>query len=257
MAGIGIANLALFHRTGSVAFLNTAVDLARQLLEQAHEDETGLHWKAGDLVQLGLGYGQSGVALFLLRLFEMSGEERWLNAGRKALLFDIAHGTELEKGVVTFPRCVGDSTLEPYLEEGTAGIARVALRFGMREQAELMLLDAHRKYAVFAGLLYGTASFVDIFTDARQFLDDEKYYRMMKRPLAGIRDLYLLKYDEGWATPGDGLFRVSCDYATGVAGVLRAMDRASRMGVADFSLDEIGRAAVHHDAPRCALAVKR
>jgi serine/threonine protein kinase len=257
MAGIGMANLAFYHRTGSVRFLDTAVELASQLLDQSGENERGLHWKSGDLVHLGLGYGQSGVALFFLRLFEVSGNEKWLRAGRKALLFDISHGVELEAGILTFPRGVGDTTVDPYLEEGSAGIARVALRFGMFEQAESMLLDVHRKYAVFAGLLYGTTSFVDIFTDARQFLDEDKYRRMMRRPLAGIRDIYLLKYREGWATPGDGLFRVSCDYATGVAGVMRAFHRASRLDKADFSLDEIGRAAVPRNASLYTSAVTR
>lgn len=257
MAGIGMANLAFYHRTGGVRFLNTAVELARQLLDQSDENERGLHWKSGALIQLGLGYGQSGIALFFLRLFEVSGDEKWLQAGRQALLFDISHGVELEAGILTFPRGVGDMTVEPYLEEGSAGIARVALRFGMYEQAESMLLDVHRKYAVFAGLLYGTGSFVDILTDGRQFLDEEKYRQMMRRPLAGIRDIYLLKYQEGWATPGDGLFRVSCDYATGVAGVLRAFDRAARLDAADFSLDEIGRVAVPRNASLCAPAVTR
>jgi hypothetical protein len=257
MAGIGMANLAFHHRTGSVRFLNTAVELASRLLEQSSENQRGLHWKSGDLVQLGLGYGQSGVALFFLRLFEVSGDEKWLQAGRRALLFDISHGVELEAGILTFPRGVDDRTVEAYLEEGSAGIARVALRFGMFKQAESMLLDVHRKYSVFAGLLYGTSSFVDILTDARQFLDEEKYRRMMRRPLAGIRDLYVLKYREGWATPGDGLFRVSCDYATGVAGVLRAFDRAGRLDAADFSLDEIGRVAVPRNAFLGALAVTR
>jgi Protein kinase domain/Lanthionine synthetase C-like protein len=257
MAGIGMANLALYHRTGSVRFLNAAVELASELFDQSGENERGLHWKTGDLVHLGLGYGQSGVALFFLRLFEMSGDKKWLRAGRQALLFDISHGVELESGVLTFPRGVDDTTVDPYLEEGSAGIARVALRFGMFEQAESMLLDAHRKYAVFAGLLYGTSSFVDILTDARQFLNEEKYRRMMRRPLAGIRDIYLLKYQEGWATPGDGLFRVSCDYATGVAGVLRALDRAGRLDAADFSLDEIGRAAVPRNASLLTLEVTR
>jgi len=257
MAGIGMANLAFHDRTGKLRFLHTAIDLASQLLEQSHQDEKGLHWKSGDLVQIGLGYGQSGVALFFLRLFEASGEERWLEAGRQALKFDMAQGAELEAGVLTFPRGVGEGTLEPYLEEGSAGIARVALRFGMFEEAESMLVDVHRKYAVFAGLLYGTTSFVDILTDARQFVDDEKYQRMARRPLAGIRDIYLLKYDEGWATPGDGLFRVSCDYATGVAGVLRAFHRASRLDAADFSLDGIGHLAVPRNTPFHALAVTR
>ena len=66
-----------------------------------------------------------------------------------------------------------------------------------------------------------------------------KYLEMAKRPITGIRDLYLIEQAQGWATPGDNLFRVSCDYATGVAGVLRALHRFTHQEEADFTLDEI------------------
>jgi len=141
---------------------------------------------------------------------------------------------------LSFPRAPGDPTVVPYLEEGSAGIARVAIRYGLwDERLEKILLDLHRKYAGFVGLLYGLGSFVEVLTDAYQFSNDEKYREMARRPITGIRDLYLLKYPNGWATPGDNLFRISCDYATGVAGVMRAVHRFTHRQEADFVLDEV------------------
>jgi hypothetical protein len=62
---------------------------------------------------------------------------------------------------------------------------------------------------------------------------------MAKRPVTGIRDIYLLKRPEGLATPGDNLFRISCDYTTGIAGVMRALHRFAHHDEADFVLDEV------------------
>jgi hypothetical protein len=104
---------------------------------------------------------------------------------------------------------------------------------------ESMLAEVHRKYAGFPGLLFGLGSFVDVLTDAFQFSGDVKYLEMAKRPLSGIKEMYLIKQPQGTATPGDGLFRISCDYATGVAGVMRALHRFSHLGQADFVLDEV------------------
>ena len=150
--------------------------------------------------------------------------------------------------MLSFPRAPGDPTVVPYLEEGSAGIAKVAIRYGIwDDRLEKILADVHRKYAGFVGLLYGLGSFVDVLTDAYLFSDDVKYLEMAKRPITGIRDLYLLERPEGWATPGDNLFRVSCDYATGVAGVLRALHRFTHQDEADFTLDEIVPAATEQD----------
>ena len=243
MAGVGMANLYLYVRTGRPGYLATAIDLADSLLEAARENERGIYWQAGELVQLGYGYGQSGVALFFLRLSQLSGREKYLTEGRRALEFDLSHSVEIENGVLSFPRAPSDSTVEPYLEEGSAGVIKVAIRYGMWDQIEAVLPDVHRKYAVFAGLLYGLGSLIDVLTDAYLFSNNAKFLEMAKRPISGIRDLYLIKQSNGSATPGDGLFRVSCDYATGVAGVLRALHRFTHFGEADFVLDEAVYAA--------------
>ena len=248
MAGVGMANLHMYVRTSRPEYLAAARDLAESLLGTAQENERGIFWEdENKLLHLGYGYGQSGVALFLLRLSQLTGDEKYKSEGRRALEFDLSYGEEREDGVLSFPRAPEDPTLQPYLEEGSAGIARVAIRYGLLDRTEKILADAHRKYAGFAGLLYGLGSFVDILTDAYLFSNDEKYLEMAKRPIAGIRDIYLIKQPQGSATPGDGLFRISCDYATGVAGVLRAFHRHTHLDDADFVLDEVAPASADRD----------
>lgn len=240
MAGIGMANLHFYVRTSNTDYLAVANDLGDSLLASARGNEKGLYWEAEGLLHLGFGYGQSGVALFLLRLAQLTGYDQFRAAGRRALEFDLSHAEEREKGVLSFPRTPGDPTALPYLEEGSAGIARVAIRYGLwDERLEMILAETHRKYSGYVGLLYGLSSFVDVLTDAYLFSKNVKYLEMAKRPLTGIRDLYLIKQPRGLATPGDNLFRISCDYATGVAGVMRTLHRFTHHEKADFVLDEI------------------
>jgi serine/threonine protein kinase len=239
MAGIGMANLYFHVRTQRPDYLAMAIDLADSLLKTPQESDKGIYWENDKIVHLGFGYGQSGVALFLLRLFQLTGKERFLAAGKRALMFDLSHGIETESQVLSFPRSPGDTTLHPYLEEGSAGIAKVAMRYGMWDQMDGLLAEVHRKYAGFPGFLFGLASFIDVLTDAYLFSNDPKYLDMAKRPLSGLQALYLIKQPHGIATPGDGLFRISCDYATGAAGVMRTLHRYAHLGQADFMLDEV------------------
>lgn len=241
MAGIGMANLYLYLRTGRSLYLSVAEHLGDRLLADARESGDGVFWESYDVIQIGYGYGQSGVALFLLRLSQLSGNETFRAHGLRAMAFDLSHGIEVENGVVSFPRGTDDFTLDPYIEEGSAGIAKVALRYGLWNQMEMILADAHRKYSSFPGLLYGLGSFVDVLTDAYLFSKNDKFMEMAQRPLAGLRDMYLIKHPQGLAVPGDGLLRASCDYATGAGGVLRALYRFVRKDDADFMLDSEAR----------------
>jgi serine/threonine protein kinase len=242
MAGVGMSNLHLYVRTRKPEYLAMAEELGESLLKTARENERGIYWEADDLLHIGYGYGQSGVALFFLRLYQTTGKDKFLFQGRRALEFDLSYGVADEPQILSFVRAPLETTYLPYLEEGSAGIARVALRYGMWDKIEMMLSGVHRKYAGFAGLMYGLGSFVDVFTDAFVVSGDPRYMEMAQRPIAGIRDFYLVKQPTGLATPGDGLFRLSCDYATGAAGVMRTLYRNAHPGDADFVLDEIGSA---------------
>lgn len=240
MAGVGMANLVAYQRTGNSKYLDVACDLAETLAQNAKTDQNGTYWDDNGVIHLGLGYGQSGVALFFLRLSQVLGTGRWSDLGRKALSYDLSYGYEVEPGVLSFPRTPGDHTMyEQYIEEGSAGIAKVAIRYGMWDILDRILADVHRKYSGFAGLLYGMSSFLDVLVDAYLYSGNAKYLDMAKRPVAGIHDLYFIKQPHGYATPGDNLFRVSCDYATGVAGVMRTLYRMNHLTKADFMLDEL------------------
>lgn len=239
MAGVGMANLYFYLRTLRPEYLAAANELADSLLCSAQTSPSGMYWESDGAIQIGFGYGQSGVALFLHRLAQLTSRKDAMTAARDALDFDLSHSDESESGVISFPGTPSSPTLEQYLEQGSAGIAKVALRCGSAEKLQPMLRDAWRKYSVFPGLLYGLSSFIDVLTDASIFLQDSRYREMASRPLAGLRDIYLLKQQFGSATPGDGFFRISCDYATGVAGVMRTLYRFHHSDDSDFTLDEL------------------
>lgn len=240
MAGVGMANLYLYFRTKRNQYLDKAVSLGEELLKKARATKRGIHWEYEGEVYIGYGYGQSGVAIFLLRLYQFTDNRKYFLQGKKALEFDLLQGRELEKGVVTFPDAVNNiKAYEPYLEAGTGGIIKVLLRYGMKEKAHSIVSDLHRKYSVFAGLLFGNASFVDVLVDAYLCSNDDRYLQMAKRPLRGLEQLYLLETPQGFATPGDSLLRISCDYGTGVAGVMRTFHRYAYKDKADFILDEM------------------
>ncbi|UTY60537.1 class III lanthionine synthetase LanKC [Massilia sp. erpn] len=243
MAGIGMANLAAYLSLKDPQYLEAALRLAVKLAEQAKENERGVYWEEDGRVWIGFGYGQSGIALFLLRLSQISGEDKWRDMGKKAVLFDMSWGRELEPGNLTVAANPEDTTTyEHYIEEGSAGIIKVAIRYGLWDDTlEAFIGDIDRKYASFAGLIFGLAGFADVLIDAYRYSLDEKYLAMADSSLQGIIDLYLLKYDDGYATPGENLFRITCDYATGVAGIMRTFHRRANPSEDEFCLDELDR----------------
>jgi len=121
MAGVGLANLYFWLRTGRGSFLDRAVDLGNELMLKACEDERGLFWESDGAVRVGLGYGQSGVALFLLRLSQITGDWRSRDVGCQALNYDLRWGQEIEKGVISYPSTPTGSTLSRILRRARQG----------------------------------------------------------------------------------------------------------------------------------------
>jgi len=238
MAGLGLADLAAYVVSGHHRYLDLALELAAQLESSALRSNDGLYWEDDGVVRIGFGYGQSGIALFFLRLSQAAGDQRWRTLGKAALCYDLAHGHELEAGVTTFAAApAGITTYEHYIEQGTAGIVKVAIRYGLWETVDQLVLDLHRKYAGFAGLMYGLAGLIDTLVDAHVYSGNPKYLEMAQRAYQGLTDLYVFGDDDMAAVPGENLFRISCDYATGMAGVIRAVQRLSAPDGDDFCLD--------------------
>jgi hypothetical protein len=238
LAGIGLTNIVAHRRTGDDAYLRRATLIAETLAQSARSDERGVYWEDSGGIRLGYGYGQSGVALFLLRLSQVSGEPKWRDLGRRAVEFDLTFGIEMEPGVTTFggePDHRG--TVLPYIEQGSGGIAKVAMRYGMMDNLDSVIADVHRKYSGYPGLMFGLTGFLDVLTDAQRYSGDDKYGVMAKLPLQGLRDLYLFDTPQGLAAPGENLFRVSCDYGTGLAGMMYTLHRHAHLGADNLTLD--------------------
>lgn len=237
-AGIGMANLAAYVASKSQKYLDAALELAAELRASALQSESGSFWEEDGVVRIGFGYGQAGVALFLLRLSQVTGDAQWKSLGASALAYDVSHGYELEPGITTFAAApTGVTTYEPYVEQGTAGIIKVAIRYGQWDVVDSLVMDLHRKYSGFPGLIYGLAGLIDTLVDAYVYSGDSKYLRLAERPYQGLIDLYVFGEDDTAMIPGENLFRISCDYATGMSGAIQALHRLSSPHPDDFCLD--------------------
>ncbi|MFG2972905.1 class III lanthionine synthetase LanKC [Streptomyces sp. NPDC048331] len=255
LSGVGMTNLRFFLRGHDPRDLAAAQECARALHETARRDGGHAHWlndfsAEGPLT--GLGFGQAGVAMFLLRMHQITGEERHLRLGREALAWEMAHASPIDDdgGPVMFEH---EGTMEPYVEVGSAGVLKVLLRYGDTDAARTVLRGLDVRYSVMPGYAFGMAGVADALLDAAEFTGDRSYRDTALRQLDFVRRVFLFEPAERFglpredgrppllALPGDGLLRCSTDYLTGSAGVLRVLHRANRGGPADFLLDEVGR----------------
>jgi tRNA A-37 threonylcarbamoyl transferase component Bud32 len=245
LAGWGMTCLRFFRATGDEAHLARARDAGAAILERAEADDAGRRfWTASDGVHIGLLHGQSGIALFLLRLGQATGEERLVAAGRSALEFDLAQAQATPDGGSTFTyRTNYPYVLLPYWAYGSAGIGAVLVRYlgdtgadELRGALDAIVLDAERKYTVLSGKQYGLAGIGGFNLDAYAVTGEERFLRAARRAFDGIA-LHAVERDGGVAFSGDFQGKISCDYATGSAGVAVFLDRLLTGRDAELMLD--------------------
>ncbi|WP_424887201.1 class III lanthionine synthetase LanKC [Streptomyces sp. XH2] len=253
LSGVGMTNLRFYLRSRDPRDLDAARDCARVLCETARRDGGRAHWlnefaAKGPLT--GLGFGQAGVAMFLLRMHQVTGEEHYLRLGREALAWEMAHAKPVhDGGPIMFEH---EGTMEPYVEVGSAGVAQVLLRYGDLDAARTVLRGLDVRYSVLPGYSFGMSGIADALLDAAEFTGDRAYRDTALRQLDFVRRVFLFEPAERFALPredgrtllglpGEGLLRCSTDYLTGSAGVLRVLHRVNTGGTADFLLDEAGR----------------
>ncbi|XIE81172.1 class III lanthionine synthetase LanKC [Streptomyces sp. SBR177] len=255
LAGLGLTNLR-FHLHGSgPTHLAAARACAEALHATARWDGPRAHWlspSSPGAPLTGLGFGQAGPALFLLRMHQVTGEERHLRLGRAALDHEMAHARPLDDagGPLMFEH---EGTMEPYLEVGSAGVLRVLLRYGDLDAARTVLRGLDVGHSVLPGYSFGMSGIADALLDAAAYTGDPAHRATALRQLDVVRQVFLFEPEPRFGiprdpagpaplgVPGEGLLRCATDYLTGSAGVLRVLHRVRHGGPADFLLDEVAR----------------
>jgi hypothetical protein len=237
-AGWGLVSLCFFHATGNEQHRDQAVEAGLHLRRTV--EPGGAHWlcRQDGLRHHGYGWGSSGIALFLLYLYEATAREEFLELGLAGLESELAArepGPRYE-----WRRYEGDSLLYPYWIHGNAGIASVALRFstllGERRYERLALDivdDTFVKYSYTMGLFEGLAGIGELMLDAFLATGDEGH-RRRAMDIAETITWFGLERPEGVAFPGRWLHRISTDYATGAAGIGLFLRRLARGGGRHF-----------------------
>lgn len=231
LPGIGLVLLdALDH---DPSLLVESLEIA-QILHDRHDARPTV--EPGAPVQTGSGgllRGVTGTALFALRLFEQTGDADHLRLAERALAHDVAHCVAGPDGSLQ----VNEGwRLLPYLGAGSAGIGVVAAQLlphaaspdRCHEWLEGVQAAALADFTIEPGLFQGRAGLIVFLTTLRSLgLSTPRTDEALRHHLSQLR-LHALRRPDGIAFPGQGLLRVSCDLATGSAGVLLALEAGAR-----------------------------
>ena len=228
-AGWGLASLALYLMTGQDDLLQLACRAGDHLVRTAERDPNGAFWRDADdedenLIRLGFAHGGSGIALFLLYLWQVTDDLRYRRLAQEALEFEIAQGKKqgdsLVWGVTT-----QDEGNRPYWLRGGGGVATTLIRFATALKDDRYLDLAHSAargcaafFSVAPHLFEGLASMGESLLDMFLATGEPWYLQAAQQKAAQIL-LFRIYRSEGTAFPGRYLMRISHDYGVGGAGI--------------------------------------
>jgi hypothetical protein len=182
----------------------------------------------------GLLRGATGTALFALRLYEATGDREHLRLAEDALAYDLAHCFTADDGSLQLNE---GWRLMPYLGSGSAGIGVVAAQLiahshtpdRWAEALDGIRTAALTDFAIESGVFQGRSGLILFLAALRQLgQSTPRADEALAHHVAELR-LHALRRPDGIAFPGQGLLRVSCDLATGSAGVLLALETYARV----------------------------
>ncbi|WP_157987661.1 lanthionine synthetase C family protein [Jiangella endophytica] len=240
-AGWGLVDLHLYAATGEQTYLDWAVRAGDHLIASGARRDGGTAWRCGldDRVHYGLGYGASGIAVYLLRLYQATGTTAYLSEAVRGLEFDLEARTETELGWL-WRRFEGDDLLRPYWLHGSAGVGSAVVRFFEgthdRRYAELaarICTDAYVKFTVSPGLFDGLAGIGELMLDLYRATAEPRYADWAL-DVAETISWFRVPKEKGTAWPSRSLDKISNDYATGAAGIGLFLTRLTDGGPRPF-----------------------
>ncbi|WP_247665134.1 class III lanthionine synthetase LanKC [Nocardiopsis sp. B62] len=238
LSGVGLTALDLYRHTSDAEYAayaeRAAHAVARAVSSRVFTTDTGTRAVPGTGSPApnnsaasfygGLLYGWSGPALFLTRVYEVTGEEACLDAAVEALHLDL----DMCVGAPGEPlRLRNGGRLLPYLATGSAGIALVCDAV-LRHRPDDRLSDAlprlttaiATEFCVGSGLFNGRAGLVYTLHHLAHRRERFGSGTQLDEGVAAL-GLHAMADEHGITFPGEQNLRASHDVATGSAGVLR------------------------------------
>jgi tRNA A-37 threonylcarbamoyl transferase component Bud32 len=213
LTGIALALLDLGDATGEPRLREAGLRAAGIVADRAPALKPG---------RAGLMRGLSGCGLLFIRMFERTGDPGYLDLATAALNEDLDRcvvddwgGLEVDEGWRQMPYLDGGSTGIGLVIDDFLAHRRVA-RF--EHAAEAIRTAACSSYYAQPGLLRGRAGMMLYLAHGQAAGNAARDPQVA----AHVRRLawYAIGYRGGLAFPGESLFRLSMDLATGTAGVL-------------------------------------
>jgi len=225
LSGIGLNLLYFATTTGEEAYLQSARAIATAIAGRLGDEGSVDDVSSNGHPYAGLTRGSSGIALFFVRLYETMGDPSLLDLAATALRQDLKRTVVHANGALEVNE--GWRTM-PYLSDGAVGIG-MALREYLRHRddegfARAVLaieLTARGNLFVEPGLFWGRSGMIPFVAT----LPADQREDAVARHLRAL-NWHAIPYAGGIAFPGDQLFRLSMDLATGTAGVLFAIASA-------------------------------
>ena len=225
LAGIGLNLLHRGRLQNEPAHSALATDIGHRLIHALSAAPP-----PGPRARAGLLHGWSGPALLFVRLYEHTGDRRWLSHADNALRRDLAECVRTADGALQVRD--GLRTL-PYLAVGSAGIVVVALEL-LRHQPQArcaaampgLLRALLGEFVIQPGLMYGRAGLIAALAAVQHWRPTANTEQIVRRHLHRL-SWHAIVFREHIAFPGNQLRRLSMDVTTGSAGVLLAISTAA------------------------------
>lgn len=246
-AGVGLAHLHFWLRTGLDGYLESARRIGDWLVEHATASEKGLSWQTADKVYLGFGEGQSGIALFLIYLSVATDSAYYLQVAKKALEFDLAHAQRIAGRLIWKVHTTSREQAPnlPHMKFGSAGIGSACLRYyaltGDERFKEVALDCAHTVRTRMSNKIWhdeGGAGYGEFLLDMAAFLNEPRFRYIAYYQAEAIL-VHAIELPVGVAFGGIDHYRICSDYSYGSAGIGIFFDRLLNNKSRFLMLDEL------------------
>ncbi|MSU01267.1 lanthionine synthetase LanC family protein [Tissierella pigra] len=238
-SGIGLLCLKFYIITQDKMYLELAVKIGDNIIKDLEIDQ---------IKNIGYKKGLSGISLFLLYLYIVSGDNRYILYGKDSLLLELNYQVSSNiYATIDFPGFIGSNIASPYFIEGTSGILSVLLRYYkilkepyLLEKSVELANSFISKYSISPTLYSGLSGMGNVLLDSYYILGDDKYKKQAYDFSRGCL-LHQIKYENGILFPDLYINKLSTDFGYGTIGILMFFERLVKDKSQNFCffLDEL------------------